>query len=115
MLKSNLHRGPKRARSRKPVASRSKRWHSTAVETFGTEGMNLILGDFLKLLLKMGFTLKSEADLHLLLQKLQIKIQADGPPRGPAVLGGLWAGHRISEEGIRDARKEMWGKFADAS
>jgi hypothetical protein len=31
----------------------------------------------------------------------------------PVSLGGLWKGSSISDEEIADARREMWGRFAE--
>ncbi len=35
------------------------------------------------------------------------------PPYRPVALGGLWKGIRITDEDIREARRDMWKRFAD--
>lgn len=39
----------------------------------------------------------------------------DEPPYKPVTLGGILEGVRISDEDIRDVRREMWGRLADGS
>ncbi len=31
----------------------------------------------------------------------------------PTPMGGLWKGHEITSDDIAEARREMWGRFAD--
>jgi hypothetical protein len=40
---------------------------------------------------------------------------SDDPPYKPVALGGLWAGVRISDEDVRDVRREMWSRLVDRS
>jgi hypothetical protein len=39
----------------------------------------------------------------------------DEPPYRPTPMGGLWRGVTITEADIAEARREMWGRFADDS
>ena len=36
-----------------------------------------------------------------------------GPRYVPTPMGGLWRGVRITDAEIAEARREMWGRFAD--
>lgn len=38
---------------------------------------------------------------------------ADAPRYRPTPMGGLWKGVEITAEDIAEARREMWGRFAD--
>ena len=37
----------------------------------------------------------------------------DKRPYIPTPMGGLWRGAKITEQDIAEARREMWGRFAD--
>ena len=39
--------------------------------------------------------------------------ESPSPPYLPTPMGGLWKGTRITAEDIAEARREMWGRFAD--
>lgn len=39
--------------------------------------------------------------------------ESSTPPYLPTPMGGLWKGARITAEDITEARREMWGRFAD--
>jgi hypothetical protein len=39
----------------------------------------------------------------------------DNPPYLPTPMGGLWRGVSITEADIAEARREMWGRFAEGA
>ena len=71
------------------------------------------LADILQVFLLLGFLPNAATALRLALETLPSN--ADTPRGKPSSigLGGLWAGHRITNEDISTAKKEMWGNFGE--
>ena len=47
-------------------------------------------------------------------QRYKLSNRPTSAPRfQPTPMGGLWKGVEITEEDIAEARREMWGRFAD--
>ncbi len=50
-------------------------------------------------------------------QRYKVGQQSESLPRStrflPTPMGGLWKGYEITSEDIAEARREMWGRFAD--
>ena len=46
-------------------------------------------------------------------QRFKMANEPKAPRFKPTPMGGLWTGVEITNEDIAEARREMWGRFAD--